>query len=321
MSDRDPARPLVLMTEPYAEAPLAWLAERCRVEAVPLIEVSTSPMLPLADALAVRTYTVVDETLLGRAERLRVVGRAGVALDNIDVPACRARGVEVVHRPGANSSAVAEYVFALLFDALRPRLFIEKPLDQTAWDELRAQLLAPRQLEGLRLGVWGCGRIGSRVCRIAQAFGMRAVYHDLREIPEERRWGATPVDREALLAESDVVTVHVDDRPSNSKLVGRDAFGRMKSDVVFLNCARGLIVDPVACAEFFIAHPAAQALLDVHDPEPFDPAYPLLDIANVHLAPHIAAATEQAKINMSWVVEDVWRVLTGERPEHPAPRE
>ena len=92
----------------------------------------------------------------------------------------------------------------------------------------------------------------------------------------------------------------------------------MKPDVVFVNAARGLLVDAHACADFFIHHPDALALLDVHEPEPFGPAYPLLDIPNVHLSPHLAAATEQAQQNMSWVVRDVWRVLSGEAPEHPA---
>jgi phosphoglycerate dehydrogenase-like enzyme len=227
--------------------------------------------------------------------------------------------LEVVHAPGANSSAVAEYVFALLFDALRPRVFLDTPLDLAGWSDLRAELTAPRQLADCTLGIWGMGRIGTRVARIAQAFEMPAVYCDLREIPASERHGARPVSRDELLERAEIVTVHVDDRPSNRGLVGPDAFGRMRSDVVLLNCARGLIVDPVACADFFVGHPGAQALLDVHDPEPFGPTHPLLDLPNVHLAPHIAAATERAKVNMSWVVRDVARVLAGETPEHPAP--
>lgn len=312
-------KPVVVVTEDLSDEPVAWLGERCRVVRGAVGSPAFASAAGEAAGLVVRTYTVVDDALLDRMPRLRVVGRAGVALDNIDVGACRRRGVEVVHSPGANADAVVEYVFALLFDALRPRVFIERALDLGAWNALRAELLAPRQLIGTTLGIWGLGRIGQRVARVARALQMRVIYHDLLEIPETERSGAEPVGREELLARAEIVTIHVDDRPANRHLVSTDAFGRMRSDVVFLNCARGLIVDPVACADFFVAHPGAQALLDVHDPEPFDATYPLLDIPNVHLAPHIAAATEQAKVNMSWVVRDVERVLKGERPEHPAP--
>ncbi|MEM7756180.1 MAG: NAD(P)-dependent oxidoreductase [Planctomycetota bacterium] len=311
--------PTAIVTEQLSEKPLAWLAEWCEVVRAPAGSDAFVDAAERCDALIVRTYTRVDAALLDRLPALSVVARAGVALDNIDVHECRRRGVEVVHAPGANSSAVAEYVFALLFDAFRPRLFLEEPLDQDGWDRLRGQLIAARQLRECTLGIWGFGRIGRRVARIARAFEIEVIYHDLLEIDSADRHGARPVPRNELLERSDIVTVHVDDRPSNAELVSTDAFGRMKSDVTFLNCARGLIVDPVACAEFFIAHPAAQAMLDVHDPEPFGPAYPLLDIANVHLAPHIAAATELAKVNMSWVVHDVARVLAGDRPEYPAP--
>lgn len=308
-----------MISESLSERPLDWLAERCDVARVRFDDPAFDDALAVADGLVVRTYTVVDEDLLERSPRLRVVGRAGVALDNIDVPACRGRGVEVVHAPGANSSAVAEYVFALIFDALRPRAAMTRAMDLEEFNRVRGELLAPRQLEGMTLGVLGYGRIGARVGRIGRAFGMRVIYHDLLEITEDRRHGAEPVSRDELFERSEVLTVHIDDRPDNRRTLGAGAFGRMRGDVVFLNCARGLVVDPQALAGFMIDHPAAMALLDVHDPEPFGPTYPLLDIRNVHLFPHIAAATAAAKENMSWVVRDVVRVLEGERPEWAAP--
>lgn len=312
-------KPLAIQTESLDPEPRAWLeAQGCDV-LVQSIEQCSADELERASALLVRTYTIVDDALLDRCPNVRVVGRAGVALDNIDVAACRQRGVEVVHAPGANSSAVAEYVFALILDATRPRVFVDRAMELAEWEAVRAELIADRQLEELTLGVYGCGRIGSRLCRIGSAFNMRVIYHDIREIPEADRHGAEPVTREELLETADVVTIHVDDRPANHGLVSTDAFGRMKSDVIFISAARGVIVDTVAAAEFFINHPAAQGLFDVHTPEPFGSTYPLLDIKNVHIAPHIAAGTALAKKNMSWVVRDVWRVLHGERPENPAP--
>jgi phosphoglycerate dehydrogenase-like enzyme len=312
-------KPLVLISEQLADKPCEWLAEHADLRRLPFDHKAFDDTLGEAHALVVRTYTNVDRSLLDKAPKLRVVGRAGVALDNIDLDACRARGVEVVHTPGANASAVAEYVFALILDATRPRAEMTRPLPLDEFSRVRAELVASRQLQHATIGILGLGRIGSRVARIANAFEMHAVYHDLETKPESDRHGATPVAREQLLEQSDIVTVHIDDRPANRHSLSTDAFGRMRPDVVFLNCARGLVVDPFALADFMTSHPAARALLDVHDPEPFDETYPLLDIQNVHLFPHIAAATEQAKENMSWVVRDVWRVLQGQRPISPAP--
>jgi len=307
----------VVVTEPLDAEALDWLRERFEV-------IDSAPERVLediagAEALVVRTYTEVGGELLARADRLKVVGRAGVALDNIDIAACRARGVEVVHTPGSNTSAVAEFVFALLFDALRPRVMLEEALGLERWSALRAELLAARQIEGLTIGVWGMGRIGRRVARIARALDARVLYHDVEAVEPAERHGAEPVDRDELLERSEVVTVHVDDREANRHMVGADAFGRMRPDVIFLNMARGLVVDPVACARFFSDHPGAMALLDVHEPEPFGPEYPPLGVANIKLLPHIAAATAPAKRAMSWVVRDVARVLGGESPEHAAP--
>lgn len=307
-----------MQTEHLDAAAAAWLGQRCRLEAIGSDDPAFSARLAEADALVIRTYTRVDEALLARAPRLRVVGRAGVGLDNVDLPACARRGVAVVSTPDANTSAVVEYVVALMLDALRPRLFLHRAVAPGRWKGLRRELQARRQLCELTLGVYGLGKIGARVARVAGALGMRVIYHDLRAIEPAQRHGAEPVSRADLLGASDVLTVHVDGRGANRGLLDADAFGRLRGDVVFVNTSRGFVVDPLALAEFMIAHPAACALLDVHEPEPFDATYPLLDIANVHLAPHIASSTDLAQANMSWVVRDVWRVLSGEAPQFPA---
>jgi phosphoglycerate dehydrogenase-like enzyme len=323
-----PDLPLVLEADPLPPAPRAWLAERTRLVSAPPLDLlpiaarAGSPewlaLLAEAEGLVVRTATGVDAALLTAAPRLRVVGRAGVGLDHIDLAACRARSVAVVHTPDANTQAVVEYAWALILDAVRPRLFLDAPVDAPRWEQLRAELVAPRQLGEMVLGVYGFGRIGSRMARVAHALGMRTLYCDLLDIPPDRRFGAEPVSRETLLAEADILTVHVDGRPANRGLLDADAFGRLKSTAVFLNTARGLVVDELALAEFMIAHPGAQALLDVHAREPFDGSCPLLDIPNVHLAPHLASATETAKAAMGWVVRDVHVVLTGGAPAHRA---
>jgi phosphoglycerate dehydrogenase-like enzyme len=312
-------RPLVIQTEHLDEACAAWLAERARVERCGSEEEPRfSRLLEQAEGLAIRTYTKVDAALLARAPRLRVVGRAGVGVDNVDLAACAARGITVVNTPAANVRAVVEYVTAVLFDAIRPRVFIDRALDVRDWKTLRSELIAPKQASELTLGIYGLGQIGSQVARVGAALNMRVIYHDLVEIPSERRHGAVPVSRDELLASADVLTIHVDGRRSNRGLIGAEALSRLKPDVVLINAARGFVIDAAAMAEFLRAHPAATAILDVHDPEPFGGDYPLLGLPNARLSPHIAAATAPAHRNMSWVVRDIWRVLSGEAPEFPA---
>jgi len=228
------------------------------------------------------------------------------------------RGGAVVHTPEANSDAVCELFWASVLDVIRPRLYLDRPLSRPRWEQVRAELIAPRSLAGHTLGVLGLGRVGSRVAAVGAALGMRVLYHDLKDIEESSRAGAHPVSLDELLDRADVLTVHVDGRASNRNLIAQRELARLRGDAVLVNMARGFVVDPVALAGFAINNPASHAILDVHEPEPFGEQYPLLDIPNVHLLPHLGAATADAKRNMSWVVRDLWRVLQGESPHHPA---
>lgn len=310
------SKPLVVQTEDLDAEPAAWLAERCELVVCPSTEPRFWELLGRAAGLVVRTYTRVDRAMLALAPQLKVVGRAGVALENIDVPACRERGVRVVHTPGANTRAVVEFVTALMLDALRPRLFLEAAVQAERWHELRRIYVGKRQLDELTLGIYGFGRIGSAVARVGAALDMRVIYNDLLEIPESRRAGAEPVSPGRLLAESDILSVHVDYRPENRHLLNAAAFEVMKPDALFINTSRGFVVDPAALRAHLLANPSARAMVDVHDPdEPVTPAYPLLGVPGARITPHLASGTQKAKRNMSWVVRDVWRVLSGETPE------
>ncbi len=307
-----------IVTEGLAAEPLDWLGSRCRlVGAAPGTE-SFAAAAPEAEALIVRTYTRVDAELLAQLPRLKVVGRAGVGIENIDVAACRARGVQVVSTPDANTQAVVEYVTCLLCDTLRPRVFLESATTKADWDRLREEVCAPWQMDELCLGILGFGRIGRRVAQVAGAIGFEVSYADLLEIPLEARSGATPVALETLFAESDILTIHVDGRPGNRGLVGASLLARMRPDAVLLNTSRGMVLDAAALAEFLHRNPSAMAVLDVHEPEPIDANYPLLGLRNAHLAPHLAARTNAAMEAMSWVVRDVVAVLSGQKPQHPA---
>jgi D-3-phosphoglycerate dehydrogenase len=197
-------------------------------------------------------------------------------------------------------------------------VFLDQALPLERWSALRRELTAPRQVEGLTLGVWGLGRVGARVARAGAALNMRVIYHDLRDVRPEDRAGAAPVDADTLLASSDVLSIHVDGREENRGLLGGRGMGLLRPDVVLINSSRGFVVHAGALAEFLRAHPSATALLDVHEPEPFPRDYPLLGVPNAHLLPHIGAATAAAHLRMSLVVEDVWRVLSGQEPRHGA---
>lgn len=310
---------LAIRTEHLDAGAEAWLAERCEVLHIGVDDDRFPKAAKDAQALIVRTYTTVDERLLERMPRLRVVGRAGVGLDNIDVEACRNRGVEVVHTPDANTQAVVEYVIAILCDAVRPRLTLGEPVDRARWNEIREEICGAWQMNELILGILGCGRIGRRVAQVAKAIGCTVIYHDLLEIPPEARHGASPVDFSRLLEESDVLTVHVDGRDANHGLIDAGILDRVKNDLILINTSRGFVIDEAALAEWLVRNPTAMAILDVHAQEPFTAEDPLLGLGNVHLAPHLASRTATAMANMSWVVKDVWRVLEDEPPRHPAP--
>lgn len=311
--------PIVIVTETLDESPASWLSERCRVEFAGPESRRLSELSADAEALVIRTYTRVDEALLDRLPRLRVVGRAGVGLDNIDLAACRRRGIAVVHTPEANTQAVVEYVTALLCDALRPRLVLPNPVSVERWHELRREVVAERQMDTLSLGILGFGRVGRRVAEVARAIGFRVRFNDLRTIAESDRVGAEPVELETLFAESDVISLHIDGRPSNRRFVDRRLISLLKPNVTLLNTCRGMVIDPEALAAHLRRHAGSQALLDVHEPEPPPPDSPLWNLPNAHLLPHLASRTRQATENMSWVVRDVVEVLEGRPPRWPAP--
>lgn len=310
-------RPIVLITEPIAPAPLAWLREHADARVLEM-PAPTPEQLAAANALIVRTYTVVDEAMLAQAPNLRVVARAGVGLDNIDLDACRARNIPVVHTPEANAQAVVEYVTAMMLRTLRPIERLTAPLDQPEWTALRTRAVTPRSAVGSTLGIIGLGRIGSGVARVAQALGMHVRYTDIRDIDEADRCGAEPSDLLNLARACDVISVHVDGRTGNRHLLNHSFFEAMRPEGVLINAARGFVIDTRAACAFARANPNATLILDVHDPEPIPADSPLWSQPNAILTPHIAAGTREAKEAMSWVVLDVMRVLGGQPPLHPA---
>jgi phosphoglycerate dehydrogenase-like enzyme len=309
---------LVTVTEQLHDAALAWLRDRCRVEQIGVDSPEFADMLQFADGIIVRTYTIVDSSLLDRAPRIKVVGRAGVGLDNIDLDECRRRSIKVVYTPDANTQAVVEYVFRLVLDELRPVHRLTESISDAEWRRLRSITVGRRQLSELTLGIMGLGRIGKRVAEVGRSFGMNVIYHDIEAIPTDSRHGAEPVNKDELFERADVLSIHIDGRPENRCAVNERSIRLMKQDVIFVNTSRGFVVDHDALAMFLADCPAATALLDVHEPEPIAESNPMLPLPNAKLYPHIASRSMKAMENMSWVVKDVWAVLEGRDPQWSA---
>lgn len=318
----------IIITETLDEKPAKWLAERAEVIWCKHDKPELATHLRDADGLVVRTYTLVTPVFLALAPKLKVVGRAGVGLDNIDLPACRGRGVQVVYTPDANTQAVVEYVLGLVLDEFRPRHAMATHVSDDEFHRLR-KIHVGRQLDQFTLGLLGFGRIGKRLGRVAAAIGMRVLVNDLlpertlRDAVAAMPGGAYPfeyVNKETLYRQSDIVTIHVDGRPENRGLVGGDALAMLKPSCLLINAARGMLVNNSALAAW--ARSAAPhggvALMDVHEPEPPPAGYELWGLKNVRLFPHLASRTPEALENMSWVVRDVLGVLDGKSPDYPA---
>jgi phosphoglycerate dehydrogenase-like enzyme len=313
-------RPVVLVTEGSDARPLQWLREHAQVIETGSGDPDFDTWLPQAEGMVVRTYTRVDDALLQRAPRLKVVGRGGVGIENIDLQACRRRGVEVVYTPDANTLAVGDFVFGYMLQLLRPWCFFrEQVYDPKEFKRIR-DVVRGRQLNELTLGVLGMGRVGRRVGRIgALGFSMRVIYNDLLDVHDQLAFPAESVDKSTLYREADVLSIHVNMVPGNENLVGPAQLALMKPDAILINTSRGDVLDAQALADALRSNRLAGAALDVFHPEPPGADFPLLGLDNVLLTPHLAARTYTALENMSWVVKDVMAVIQGQRPRYPAP--
>lgn len=310
----------MLVTEGSDAAPLNWLKERAQVIEIGSDDPAFDSQLAHAEGMAVRTYTKVNESLLLRAPKLRAVGRGGVGLENIDVAACRRRGIEVVYTPDANTLAVGDFVIGYMLQLLRPwGFFREKAYDPNEFKRIRNSQRGV-QLNELTLGILGMGRVGRRLGHIAaNGFGMTVIYNDLVDVQNQLDFPATSVAKPTLFRTADVLSLHVDMRPGNEMLVGREQLATMKPSAILINTSRGEVLDSNALADAIREKRIAGAAIDVFDPEPPKPDFPLLGFDNVLLTPHMAARTRTAIENMSWVVRDIFAVLNGERPRYPAP--
>jgi D-3-phosphoglycerate dehydrogenase len=244
------------------------------------------------EVLVVRSATKVTADIISAGKKLRVVARAGVGLDNIDVEAANSKNIKVLNAPEAPTVAVAELVFGLMLSFARQIPRADAGTKQGRWEKKE---LIGTELRGKTLGVIGTGNIGRAVGRRAKAFEMSLLFYDViqdQKFAEEV--GGKYVDLDTLLRESDYITLHVPLLPSTEHMIGKRELELMKPTAVLINTSRGKIVDEKALIEALRKRRIAGACLDVYETEPLLDS-PLLGLPNVILTPHVGASTVEAQ--------------------------
>jgi len=277
------------------------------LEAEPQLRVDEVPTLPKEellerigdyDAIVGRSATKISAELLRRAKKLRVVGRAGVGVDNVAMDVATELGIAVINAPAGNTVAVAELVFGVLLSLVRHLPRAVESMRTGRWD--RSKLLGT-ELNGKTLGIVGLGRIGSEVAGRAHAFGMQVIAFD--PYVADARFASLRVQRaptlEALLDEVDVVTVHTPLTDETTGLIGRRELARLRPGAIVANLARGGIVDDAALTAALESGHVKGAALDVYVAEPLAAESPLRSLPNVILTPHIGASTAEAQRNVA----------------------
>jgi (S)-sulfolactate dehydrogenase len=256
-----------------------------------------------ADALIVRNRTRVDADVLAAGRMLKAVGRLGVGLDNIDVAACKARGIHVLPATGANARAVAEYVVATVLMLTRGAYHSSAAVVDGRWP--RTALSNGREVNARTLGIVGYGGIGRLTARLARGLDMRVVAYDPMLADNDPVWretGGEPASLESLLAQSDAVTLHIPLTEGTRNLFDASRIAAMKDGAVLVNTARGGIVDEAALAQALRSGKLGGAALDVFGEEPLPAGSPLAGAPNLILTPHVAGLSEEANTRVSDMV-------------------
>lgn len=265
------------------------------------------------DALIVRSRTKVTANVIGNAARMKVIGRAGVGVDNIDVATATLRKIAVVNAPAASSVSVAELTMGMMISLARRIPQADKSMKDGKWEKKRFE---GSELHGKTLGLVGSGRIGAEVAARAKAFGMSVIAYDPYLSPEVARdRGIKLVDLDTVLSTSDFISIHAALTDETLGMIGADQLAKVKPGAFIVNCARGQIVQEEALVQALKSNRIAGAALDVYEKEPPTDS-PFLSFENVVLTPHLGASTHEAQRRAGAVVADqVDKVLSGQRPE------
>jgi D-3-phosphoglycerate dehydrogenase len=289
----------ILVSDPLSEAGLRILQQEKDFVVDKKEKLSTQELKEIIkdyDALVVRSGTKVTKDIITRADNLKVIGRAGVGLDNIDLDAATAKGIIVMNSPGGNTISTAEHTMSLILALSRNIPQADRSLKEGKWQRSKFMGI---ELYGKTLGIVGLGRIGSEVAKRALSFGMRVVAYD-RFLSEDvaKRLEVELVNFEDLLSQSDFISFHVPLTDDTRHMISDKEFSLMKKGVRIINCARGGIVDEAALERAIAQGKVAQAAIDVFEKEP--PAdSPLLRFDCVITTPHLGASTEEAQVNVA----------------------
>lgn len=320
-------RPRVFVTRRLPGGAIEFLAQAAEVDVWEGDLPPTPPELARraadCDGLLCLLTDRVDAALLDAAPRLRAVSNMATGYDNIDIAAATQRGVLVTRTPGVLSQTVAEFTIALMLAAARRVVEGDRHVRRGEWKTWGPQVLLGQDLRGATLGIIGMGGIGQAVARLARAFGMRIVYFSRTPKPAlERRYRMEFTSLDALLRQSDFVTLHAPLTPETKGIIGEGTLHFMKPTAILINTARGPLVDQAALYRALKGGHIAAAALDVTDPEPISPDDPLLTLDNVIITPHIASASAATRSRMAMLAaENLITALAGRVPKHTANRE
>jgi D-3-phosphoglycerate dehydrogenase len=304
--------PRVLVADPIAREGIELLKRGADVRVqTGMAEPELCEAVRECDALVVRSETQVTAAVLEAAGRLRVVARAGVGVDNIDVSAATRRGVLVVNSAGGNSLAAAEHTLAMLLSLSRNIPRAAESLRRGEWKRSR---FVGVEVNRKTLGVLGFGRIGREVARRARGLGMKVIAHDQFISPEQAEHeGVELVDLPALLAQADYLTIHAPLTRETAGMLGEAQLRQLRRGARLINCARGGIVDEAALLRVLDDEHLAGAALDVFEQEPPPSDHPLLRHDRVIATPHLGASTQEAQVNVAVdVAEQILAVLAGQ---------
>lgn len=306
---------MIVISEVMDAVGLERLSASEEVHYDPLLWQSTDKLarwITQADAIIVRNQTAVTAALLSEAKTLKVVGRLGVGLDNIDLTAARAKDIAVVTAQGANAVAVAEYVFACLLRFTRDLETVGSSVRQGAWD----RGLGGTELFGKTLGLIGLGDIAQRIVLRAQTFGMRILAYDPWQLATRMvtmELGVSLVAWEELLQASDFISIHVPLTDQTRHLIDAEALAQMQPGAYLINTSRGGVVEEAALLDAIRQGTLAGAALDVRRQEPPPPDDDLRVTERILSTPHIAGLTKEAgRRTALMVAEDVLRILSGQ---------
>ncbi len=252
-----------------------------------------------AVALIVRSATKVNSDLLDNSTNLKIIGRAGVGLDNIDLKYCESRGIKVVNSPEGPTRSVAELTLALLISAARKLGSANIGTKKGNWPKKNKGI----ELYGKTLGIIGSGAIGGMLAKYCIAMGMKVIAYDIIKIPElEKLDNFEYLDFEAVISGSEFISLHVPFLPATKHMLNAEAFSKMKDGVIIVNCARGGVIDEDALLDAVKSGKVSGVALDVYENEPVDSDRELIKHPNVITTPHIGAQTHDASKNNTVIV-------------------